>query len=107
MRTVHVRTAHVLGKGGLLAPLFLPFRLGLGATLGSGNAWLPWVHIDDIVSLYIYALEHEAVEAVREAGLIVRKAVCVVDREEGGADALARHAVRLRALFRAADIVEA
>ena len=32
----------------------------------------------------------EAVEALREAGLVVRHAVCVVDREEGGADALAR-----------------
>jgi orotate phosphoribosyltransferase len=47
----------------------------------------------------------EAVEAVREAGLVVRTAVCVVDREEGGADALARHAVRLRPLFRAGEIV--
>ncbi len=45
----------------------------------------------------------EAVEAVREAGLIVRTAVCVIDREEGGADELARHAVRLRPLFRAGD----
>jgi orotate phosphoribosyltransferase len=45
----------------------------------------------------------EAVEAVREVGLVVRTAVCVVDREEGGADALARHAVRLRSLFRAGD----
>ena len=41
----------------------------------------------------------EAVEALREAGLEVRKAVCVVDREEGGVDALARRAVRLRPLF--------
>jgi orotate phosphoribosyltransferase len=49
----------------------------------------------------------EAVEAVREAGLVVRTAVCVVDREEGGADALARHAVRLRPLFRAAEVVDA
>ena len=39
--------------------------------------------------------------AAREAGLVVRTAVCVVDREEGGADALARQAVRLRPLFRA------
>jgi orotate phosphoribosyltransferase len=47
----------------------------------------------------------EAVEAAREAGLVVRTAVCVVDREEGGADALARHAVRLRPLFRAGDLL--
>jgi orotate phosphoribosyltransferase len=48
----------------------------------------------------------EAVEAAREAGLVVRTAVCVVDREEGGADALARHAVRLRPLFRAGDLLQ-
>jgi len=47
----------------------------------------------------------EALAAVREAGLIVRTAVCVVDREEGGADALARQAVRLRPLFRAGDLL--
>jgi orotate phosphoribosyltransferase len=47
----------------------------------------------------------EAIEAVREAGLVVRTAVCVVDREEGGADALARHAVRLRPLFRAGELL--
>ena len=46
-----------------------------------------------------------AMEAVREAGLVVRTAVCVVDREEGGADALVRAAVRLRPIFRAADLM--
>jgi orotate phosphoribosyltransferase len=49
----------------------------------------------------------EAVEAVREAGLVVGTAVCVVDREEGGVDALARHAVRLRPLFRAGELLAA
>jgi len=49
----------------------------------------------------------EAVGVVREAGLVCRHAACVVDREEGGADALARHAVRLWPLFRAAELVEA
>jgi orotate phosphoribosyltransferase len=47
----------------------------------------------------------DAVDALREAGLECRAAICVVDREEGGADALARKAVRLHALFRAQDIV--
>ena len=49
----------------------------------------------------------EAVDALREAGLVVHTAVCVVDREEGGADALARRAVRLRPIFRAREIVAA
>jgi orotate phosphoribosyltransferase len=47
----------------------------------------------------------ESVEALRAAGLVVHTAVCVVDREEGGADALARHAVRLRPLFRAGELL--
>jgi orotate phosphoribosyltransferase len=48
----------------------------------------------------------DAVEALRAAGLVVRTAVCVVDREEGGADALARQAVRLRPIFRASDLMD-
>ena len=47
----------------------------------------------------------EAVSALREDGLVVRHAVCVVDREEGGADALARLGVRLRSLFRAGELL--
>ena len=48
----------------------------------------------------------DAVEALRAAGLVVQTAVCVVDREEGGADALARHAVRLRPIFRASNLMD-
>jgi len=48
----------------------------------------------------------ESVAAVREAGLVVRTAVCVIDREEGGADALARLAVRLRPLYRVKDLLQ-
>jgi orotate phosphoribosyltransferase len=48
----------------------------------------------------------QAVLALREEGLVVRRAVCVVDREEGGSDALARLGVRLQALFRASELLE-
>jgi orotate phosphoribosyltransferase len=48
-----------------------------------------------------------AVEALRAEGLECRTAVCVVDREEGGIDALAQHEVRLVPLFRARDVIEA
>ena len=47
----------------------------------------------------------EALEAVREAGLECRIAVCVLDREEGGADALARRGARLVPLFRAGELL--
>jgi orotate phosphoribosyltransferase len=59
--------------------------------------------VEDVVTSGGAALE--AVEALREAGLRVRAAVCVVDREEGGADQLARHAVRLWPLFRASEVL--
>ena len=46
-----------------------------------------------------------AVQALREAGLECRTAVCVVDRDEGGRDELARFGVRLRPLFRAGELL--
>jgi orotate phosphoribosyltransferase len=60
--------------------------------------------VEDVVTSGGAAIE--AVLALREAGLRVSNAVCVVDREEGGVDELARHAVRLRPLFRASELVE-
>jgi orotate phosphoribosyltransferase len=48
----------------------------------------------------------DAVQAVRAVGLRVSTAICVVDREEGGVDELARHAIRLRPLFRASELLE-
>jgi orotate phosphoribosyltransferase len=60
--------------------------------------------VEDVVTAGGAALE--AVSALREARLEVRTALCVVDREEGGHDALARHAVRLRPLFRASELLE-
>jgi orotate phosphoribosyltransferase len=49
----------------------------------------------------------EAVEALRAAGLVVRTAVCVVDREEGGAEALGEQGIRLVPIFRASEVLEA
>ena len=48
-----------------------------------------------------------ALDALREAGLECRIAVCVLDREEGGADALARRGARLVPLFRAGELLSA
>ncbi len=61
--------------------------------------------VEDVVTSGGAAIE--AVEALRRAGLRVANAICVVDREEGGADALARLGVRLRCLYRAGDLVPA
>jgi orotate phosphoribosyltransferase len=61
--------------------------------------------VEDVVTSAGAAIE--AVEALREAGLEVGTAVCVVDREEGGEDALAEKGVRLQALFRASEFLNA
>jgi orotate phosphoribosyltransferase len=60
--------------------------------------------VEDVVTSGGAAVE--AVEALRAAGLECGTALCVVDREEGGADALARSAVRLWPLFRASELLE-
>jgi orotate phosphoribosyltransferase len=60
--------------------------------------------VEDVVTSGGAAVE--AIEALREAGLRITTAICVVDREEGGVDALARQAVRLRPLFRASELLE-
>jgi len=49
----------------------------------------------------------DSVEALREAGLVASAAICVVDREEGGAEELAGHSVRLRPLFHASELLDA
>ena len=51
-RVAIVRTGLALdGKEGALARMLLPFKLGLGATLGSGRQFMPWVHVDDWTSV--------------------------------------------------------
>jgi orotate phosphoribosyltransferase len=60
--------------------------------------------IEDVVTSGGEAIS--ALEALREAGLECRTVICVVDREEGGADELARRAARLVALFRAGEFAQ-
>lgn len=56
-RVVKLRTPLVLAReGGGLAKLALPARFGLGAPLGSGRQWMPWVHLDDLVRAYQHAM---------------------------------------------------
>ncbi|MCJ8168085.1 TIGR01777 family oxidoreductase [Atopomonas sediminilitoris] len=52
MRVVLLRTGLVLAPhGGVLARLLLPFKLGLGGPIGSGQQYMPWIHLDDEVAL--------------------------------------------------------
>jgi orotate phosphoribosyltransferase len=60
--------------------------------------------IEDVVTSGGAAID--AIQALRDVGLRVSTAICVVVREEGGVDELARHAVRLRPLFLASELIE-
>jgi hypothetical protein len=60
IRVVSLRFGMVLGHGGALAKLLPPFRLGAGGRLGSGRQWMSWIHIEDAVSLILFALENAA-----------------------------------------------
>jgi uncharacterized protein (TIGR01777 family) len=62
VRVAVVRTGVALGPdGGALARMRTPFSLGLGGRLGSGEQWMSWIHRDDLVGIYLHALEREEV----------------------------------------------
>ena len=61
VRVVKIRIGLVLGRdGGALAKMLPPFRLGLGARLGDGSQWMSWIHLDDLVAMIQFAVEHDA-----------------------------------------------
>ena len=58
IRTVIFRFGIVLGRnGGALKQMLLPFRLGLGGTVGDGSQALSWVHMEDLMRAFILAIE--------------------------------------------------
>ncbi len=61
VRVVCLRNGLVLGKGGGLEKMLLPFKLGLGGRIGDGGQWMAWIHVDDAVGLIEFALSSSAV----------------------------------------------
>ena len=60
IRTVLVRIGLVLSRnGGVLPRLIFPYRLLMGGTIGSGKQWVSWIHIDDVVSLILFAIDNK------------------------------------------------
>lgn len=66
-RLVILRTGIVLGKGGAIAKMLLPFRFFAGGPLGSGQQWFSWIHRDDLVNLYLKALTQPDMDGIFNA----------------------------------------
>lgn len=61
VRTVYARFGVILGSEGALQKMILPYKFGVGGTVGSGKQWLSWIHIADVVGLIRFALENRNV----------------------------------------------
>jgi hypothetical protein len=58
VRVVVMRTGLVLDPGGgLLKQLLPPFRLGAGGPIAGGHQYMPWIHVEDEVRLFLWALD--------------------------------------------------
>ncbi|MFO0876657.1 MAG: TIGR01777 family oxidoreductase [Gemmataceae bacterium] len=62
IRTAQVRVGIVLDKeGGALAKLLTPFRMFVGGPVASGRQYMSWIHHEDLVSLFLFALDNPRV----------------------------------------------
>lgn len=59
VNVVRLRIGIVLGEGGALARMLLPFKMFLGGPLGSGQQWMSWIHVDDLTGLIAFLIEKE------------------------------------------------
>ena len=67
-RCVVFRSGVVLGReGGMIRELMLPFKLGLGARLGSGEQPLPFIHVRDLANLFLFCAQNEKARGIVNA----------------------------------------
>ncbi|NER41967.1 TIGR01777 family protein [Bacillus megaterium NBRC 15308 = ATCC 14581] len=63
IRTVLTRFGVILGKdGGALPSTALPYKLFAGGTVGSGEQWMSWVHLQDVVKIIDYCIHTKQIE---------------------------------------------
>lgn len=68
VRRVSLRTGIVLSReSGALKKMLLPFKLFLGGPIGNGKQWFPWIHIEDLINIYLYALENPNIKGAVNA----------------------------------------
>jgi uncharacterized protein (TIGR01777 family) len=64
-RVVILRFGVVLAPGGgALGKMLLPFRLGLGGSMGSGRQWMSWVDREDVLRMIEWAVDHRSAQGV-------------------------------------------
>lgn len=62
IRVVNLRTGVVLSnKGGALAKMLLPFKLGAGGVIGNGKQWMSWIGLEDLVRMIEFAITNQTV----------------------------------------------
>lgn len=67
-KLVIFRTGITLSRaGGALAEFYRPLRLGVAAILGSGEQWVSWIHVHDLVRLYLNAIVNDSLEGIFNA----------------------------------------
>lgn len=65
LRILKLRTGVVLAaNGGALSKLTAPIKLGIGSPLGNGKQWIPWIHEQDVINMYVFAIENENLNGV-------------------------------------------
>lgn len=68
IRTVILRTGIVLSEnGGAYEKISKPIKNGIGAALGSGKQYMPWIHITDLCNMYLSAIENTELHGVYNA----------------------------------------
>lgn len=67
-RTVIIRSGIILSKnGGVLKKMSIPIKYYLGAILGNGNQYMPWIHIDDLCSILKYLVDNKSLTGIYNA----------------------------------------
>lgn len=66
----------MLGKdGGMIKQIYLPFLLGLGGPIGSGNQYMPWIHINDLANIFLFAIKNDNVYGILNG--VAPQVICI------------------------------
>lgn len=92
IRTAQIRTGVVLSlKGGALAKMLTPFKLGLGGKLGDGRQWMSWIDVQDMIGGILHILKTDLLQG--PVNMVAPKPVTNAEFTQTLAGALKRPAI--------------